>query len=106
VRYHTYVKAEPSCSHLLAEQATKLLFDYPIAFADSRLQSLPVEDGDAAAGVLDQSRRLEVAGCVGDPLAAHPQHVGDELLGELQFVDLHPIVGEQKPAAEALFHRV
>src|SRR5690349_16108152 len=90
----------------LAEQTIKLGFDDLIAFAACRLQSLTVEDRYVAADVTNQTGLLQALGRLGDALAASSQHVGDELLGEQQFLQPHPVVGEQQPAAESLLDRV
>ena len=59
-----------------------------------------------AADVTNQPGLLKAPGRLGDALAASSQHVGDELLGEQQFLRPHPVVGEQQPAAESLLDRV
>src|SRR6266550_9289854 len=47
-----------------------VLFSYDVvALADRVLEGLPVEDCDAATGVVDDSRRLQLAGRFGDAAA-------------------------------------
>ena len=84
----------------------ELGLDHAVALARRRLQPGAVENGDVAAGVADQARLLEVMRGRGDALTAHPQHVGDELLGHQQLVRGPAVVGQQEPAAEALLDRV
>ena len=49
---------------------------------------------------------LQLAGGLGDALAAHPEHVGDQLLGHHQLVGRQPVEAQQQPAAKLLVHRV
>src|SRR6266508_3657003 len=103
MHYSAYPRVEKKLLEvLLPEQPIELGFDDLIAFAACRFQSLTVEDRDVAADVADQPGLLQAPGRLGDTLAASSQHVGDELLGEQQFRRLHPVVGEQQPAAESL----
>ena len=61
-------------------------FDDLVTAARPRFQARSVEDRDLASDVADQFPLLEGAGCIGDALASHAQHVGEELLGEPEFV--------------------
>lgn len=58
------------------EQAIELLLDYRVALTGPCLQARPVTQGDVAAVVLDQAGPLHLAGGLGDPFSAHPEHVG------------------------------
>ena len=57
-----------------------------VTSARPRFQARSVEDRDLASDVADQVPLLEGACCIGDALAAHAQHVGEELLGQPEFV--------------------
>jgi hypothetical protein len=61
-------------------------FDDLVTSARPRFQARSVEDRELASDVTDQVPLLEDAGCIGDALATHAQHVGEELLGEPEFV--------------------
>src|ERR1700682_1028307 len=51
------------------KQPVVLLSYNVVALADRVLEGLPVEDCDAAAGVVDDSRRLQLSGRFGDAAA-------------------------------------
>ena len=61
-------------------------FDDLVTAARPCFQARSVEDRELASDVADQFPLLEGAGYLGDALSAHPQHVGEELLGEPEFV--------------------
>ena len=61
-------------------------FDDLITSARPRFQARSVQDCELASDVTDQVHLLEGAGCLGDAFSAHAQHVGEELLGEPEFV--------------------
>src|ERR1700681_2615066 len=70
------------------KQPVVLLSYDAIALAHRPLQGLAVDDRDTAAGVVDDSRRLELAGRFGDAAARDTEHVGNELLRHQELVRL------------------
>jgi hypothetical protein len=88
------------------QQAVEFLLDHRVALADARFQARPVEHRDVAAVVSDQAGLLHVAGGLGDALAAHAEHVGDQFLGHDQFVGGQAVEAQQQPAAELLVERM
>src|SRR5580704_1745841 len=73
-----------------------------VAFAGSVLQSRAVEDGYGAALVLDQaaalqnSRRQTHAGTPG------AKHLGQELVGDVEYSRVDPVLAHEQPACQAL----
>ena len=84
------------------EQPVEFLFDYLVAFTDLCFQSLPVQYGDVATVIIDESRLLQFPGGLRDPFAAHAQHTGNHFLGDGQLVRREPVQALQQPAAELL----
>src|SRR5438132_601055 len=93
-------------SESLGKQAIGLPFDYRVALAHALFQLRPVEYLDLTAIVLNQSRRLQLSGGLRDALAAHSQHVRDQLLGHGELVRGQPVQAQEQPAAQLLLHRV
>src|ERR1700694_3137960 len=81
------------------KQPVVLLSYHAIALAHRPLQGFAVDDRDTAAGVVDDSRRLELAGRFGDAAARDAEHVGNELLRHQELVRLQTIEAEQQPPA-------
>src|SRR6202521_6055383 len=73
------------------EQAIELLLDHRVALTGTGLQAQSVEHGDAAAAVVNQPGTLQFPGGLGDALAPHSQHIGDQFLGHGQLVGRQPI---------------
>jgi len=90
----------------LWKQAVVLFLDHGVAFAGALLESGAINDRDVAALVADQSGLLQVAGGFSDALAAHAEHVGDQLLRHRQLIGIQPIQAQQQPPAELLIQRV
>ena len=72
--------------------------DAAVAAARSRLQAGPVEDGDAATLMADQSCRLQHLHGDRHPCPPNGEHDGQMLLRERQLVPVHPVMSQQKPA--------
>ena len=81
-------------------------FDDLVTSARPRFQARSVEDSELASDVTDQVPLLEGAGRISNALAAHAQHVGEELLGELEFVRPETVMRHEQPAGEARLQRV
>src|SRR6266516_5725673 len=77
-----------------------------VALAGGRLQPRPVQDGDLAPPVLDESRSLQHPGRNGHRGAPHRQHVGQELLGQHELVRTGPVVGLEQPPGTPLPDRM
>src|SRR5215207_1059659 len=76
--------------------------DGEVALAGGCLQAVAVHDGDAAAAVADESGLLEGTGAVGDRGAADAEHLGEEVLGDLEAVRADPVMGLCQPSRGAL----
>src|SRR5580658_3648710 len=85
-----------------AEQTIELPLGNAIALARAALQAAAIDDRDVAAAITDQAGALQAARRGRDAGALHPQHHGEELLGEQKLVRLHAIVRHQHPAAASL----
>src|SRR5260221_13757604 len=85
-----------------AEQA--LIFGFRDAVGAVGLldEALAVEHYDQAAGRSYQALSLEIMQPDGDARSAHPQHHGEEFVGDPQLAARETIVGHQNPAGEAL----
>ena len=101
-RPETLVEALPA----LAEQTVQLLGDHFVAFAAGRLQSLSIENGDHATVIINQPGLLEGARHGSHGGAAHAEHLGQELMRELELVSAHPVVAHQQPATNAFLDGV
>jgi len=82
-----------------------LPLDHVVALAGPVLQARPIQHRDAPTAVADQACALQFPGGLRDPFAAHPEHVGDQLLRHRELVRGQPIEAEQQPAAELLVDR-
>jgi hypothetical protein len=71
---------------LIRQQAVKFSLDHTVALAYALFQFWSIQYDDFAAVVLNQSSCLQLAGCLGDPLATHAQHVRDQLLRHQEFI--------------------
>src|SRR3982074_3014273 len=83
-----------------------LISDDPVAFANVGFQTRPVKNPDVAPYIANKTLLLQTLSGVCHSLAAHPQHVRDELLGHLQRIGMRPIMSHQHPAAQSLLDRM
>ena len=88
------------------EQAIEFSFDDLVALTDLCFQALPVQYGDVATVVINQSRFLQSACGLRDAFTSHTQHIGDQFLGDGQLVRSKPVEALQEPPAELLVHRM
>jgi hypothetical protein len=65
-----------------------------------------VQDGDIAAPVLDRAFALQGTGGQADAGAIGAKHFGQPEMRDLQRNPVGPILHDQEPAREALFHTV
>src|SRR5215208_3856334 len=79
----------------------ELVADGEVALARGCLQAVAVHDGDAAAAVADESGLLEGTGALGDRGAADAEHLGEEVLGDLEAVGADPVIGLRQPSRGA-----
>jgi hypothetical protein len=70
-----------------------------VAFANTLLQTLTVEDFYGSAGIGDGLLPLEKAGCQADAGAVGAQHAGEEIVGNAERILLGAIVHGQQPAS-------
>lgn len=90
----------------IGEQTIEFRSGHAIAFAGSVLQALAIDDRDDAALITDQAFTLQGARSSRNACALHPQHHGQELLGEQKFIRIHTVVRHQQPAATSLLQRM
>ena len=86
----------------LREQAIHLRLDHLVTFTDPRLQAGPIQYGYLAAAVLYQAGSLQVSRCLGDTLATHTQHIGNQFLCHGQLVRGQAVEAQEQPAAQLL----
>jgi hypothetical protein len=72
--------------HRKGQQAIRLLLDHRIALATHLLEPRPVEHPDTSTAVFDYAQPMQLASRLGDSLAAHAQHIGDQFLGHDQII--------------------
>ena len=77
-----------------------------VAFAGGFFQSFDICNFDVSAAVLDDSSRLQRVGCGGHAIALHTDHLGQEVLREVQSVFARQIAHPEQPAREAAFGRM
>src|SRR4030095_9645912 len=70
----------------VGQETIEFRLDDLIALTRPRLQPRAIDYGDLAPAVMNQPSVLQLPGSLGDTFAAHPQHVGDQLLRHGQFV--------------------
>src|SRR3954470_20149142 len=70
-----------------------------VALADFCFQPRAIEHGDFAPAVLDDALLLQLARGLRHALAAHAEHVGDQLLRHHQLVRGPAVQAQQQPAA-------
>src|ERR1051325_7793115 len=88
------------------EQAVEVAPQRVVALAGARLEAGAVGDLDAAALVADEPGARQLAGGHGDARTAHAEHLGEELLREVEFARADAVLGHQEPAAHPLLHAV
>src|SRR5215213_6724870 len=79
----------------------ELVANGEVALARGRVQAVTVQDGDAAPAVADQSGLLEGTGALGDRGPAGAEHLGKEVLGDLEAVGADPVMGLRQPPRRA-----
>jgi len=77
-----------------------------VAGAGGGDETLAIDDAEVAAAELDGAGAFEDARGPGDGGAAGAEHVGEELLGEIDPVGADAVLDHEKPAGEALFGEV
>jgi hypothetical protein len=78
-----------------AKQAFKLTTHHRIAFAGRLFQPGPIKYFHVAARVSDDSCLLEQTGYHADTGPVYAQHGGQELLSDLEFIALYPVMRHQ-----------
>lgn len=89
-----------------SEEAVVFGLDHAVALARAFLQPGAIDDRDVPAVIADQPRCLELSRRFGDAFAAHPQHSGNRLVGDIELLAGQQIQREQQPAAQLLVHRM
>jgi hypothetical protein len=77
-----------------------------VAATGGGFQPLAVNDGDAAAAVVDQLPACQHPGCGGDATAAHAEDIGQHGVGEIKTVGVGTVVGEQQPLGQPCFQHM
>lgn len=77
-----------------------------VALAGFGFKAGAVDDADAAPGVIDEAFSLQLTGGYGDGGTAGAEHLGEELLSELESLRLSTVGGGEEPAGHALLDRV
>jgi hypothetical protein len=91
---------------LPAEQAVYFIFDDAVAFTGVRLEAAAVENADSATAIMDQAGVLQVSGSYRHTLSSSAKHICYKLLGHQEIRAVFPVVTQQQPSAEPLFHRM
>jgi hypothetical protein len=91
---------------VLIQQSFVLRIDGSVAFAGGFFQSFEVRNFDVSSAVLDDPGRLQRVGNGGHAIALHTDHLGQEVLRQLQSVFTSQIVHTEQPAREAAFSRM
>jgi hypothetical protein len=91
---------------LPTKQAIEFVFHDAIAFTHARLKSIAIKNADSTAAIVNQTSVLQMSSRYSDALTASAEHISDEFLSHEQFGTIFPIVTQQQPAAEPLFHRM
>ncbi|SIT52025.1 hypothetical protein BN2476_1670002 [Paraburkholderia piptadeniae] len=82
------------------EEAVEFAVDDGVALARAGFEAFAVEDADVPAAVVDEAVAVEFAGGFGDAFAAHAEHVGDQLLGDVELGGSAAVGLEQQPSAQ------
>src|SRR5882762_9910002 len=77
-----------------------------IALARQRFQAPAIDNREVALGILQHPHSVEVLRRERDALTACAHHLGEDLVGEAEFIRWHPIVEAQQPPAQARHDRV
>src|SRR5665213_2915707 len=77
-----------------------------VALARRPFEPRAVDDGDLAAPVADKARALQFARGLADARSPHPEHRGEEFLGETQHLGVGAVARHQQPARGALLDLV
>src|SRR5205809_533322 len=84
------------------QQAVKLLFHGPVAFAHGGFQALSLEDGDPSAVIMDQTGVLKRAENFRDANPPDAQHMRQEFVRQRELGDLDPVMGHKNPPTTPL----
>src|ERR1700733_10570294 len=99
-------RAVESSDGLRPDEPVGQRLDRPIALAGAFLQSLEIEHADVSALVSDEAGLLQGIGHDRYAGAAHPEHLGDEFLGEREIVAADQVAAAQEPTRETRLDRV
>src|SRR5450759_1904608 len=77
-----------------------------VALAHRVLQGQTIDDRDTAAGIVDDTRSLQLTGRFGDTAARDAEHVGSELLRHQKLVRIQAVEAEEQPPAQLLVDAV
>ena len=67
---------------------------------------MAIQDLQFPARIGDRSPLLDILGGIRDGGAPHSEHLGEQLLFEVELIAFCPVRGVKQPAAEALFDQV
>ena len=76
------------------------LTNQPVTFARGLRQALPVDDRDLPAATLDQSRALQLPGCIRDGGPLGTQHLGKNILRNQESVIVATVTHHEEPARQ------
>jgi len=88
------------------EDAHAFAIDGSVAFASRLFESLPIENTDFAACVVNQAGILQPPCRHGHGFPASSEHIGDEFLGQKKVIRRDPVADQKQPAAQSPFERV
>ena len=88
------------------EQSLEFSFDDGVTLARARFESVTIQNCDSAASIFDEPCALQVSRGFRHALAAHAQHIGDELLSHHENVAVQSVETQQQPAAQLLVEGV
>src|SRR4051812_22933853 len=101
------VRRTPALRHRVAGRAAPVSWyerllvhpaDVAVAAAGRVFQSRAIQHLDAAAAVADEATLLQERGRLVHGGAPLSEHFGEEVLGQLELVAVHPVVRLQQPA--------
>src|SRR5277367_6606261 len=77
-----------------------------VASACGRPQAAPIENGDLPTLITNELAPAQHAGGFGHPHTTHAQHVGHELLSDVEPIGVRPIAGHQQPPRQPRLHHM
>ena len=80
--------------------------DQPITFTRCRHQALPIEYRDLRSAAINQTGAFQLVGSVGDGRPLDPQHFGNQVLSDLQYVIVTAVTHHEQPTCKPLFEVV